>query len=253
MMGTEVALVSFALLIVAMLYSSVGHGGASGYLAVMSLATIATMEAAWLKQHAWSLNLVVSAIAFYHFRKGGHHIIRVSIPFVLGGVPFAFLGGYLAIDGGAYDTILSVVLLLAAIRLVIPQKTERSNDSKSHGFLFCVLLGMGIGFVSGIVGIGGGVLLSPFLIVSSLGSPKEASATSALFIWFNSLSGMIGSFASSGVVLEAWTVLPFATAVFTGAWFGSRYGSESASERGVSVLLAAVLMVAASKRALVLI
>ena len=146
-----------------------------------------------------------------------------------------------------------VVLLLAAIRLVIPQKTERSNDSKSHGFLFCVLLGMGIGFVSGVVGIGGGVLLSPFLIVSSLGSPKEASATSALFIWFNSLSGMIGSFASSGVVLEAWTVLPFATAVFTGAWFGSRYGSESASERGVSVLLAAVLMVAASKRALVLI
>ena len=159
MMGTEVAMVSFALLIVAMLYSSVGHGGASGYLAVMSLATIATMEAAWLKQHAWSLNLVVSAIAFYHFRKGGHHIIRISIPFVLGGVPFAFLGGYLAIDGGAYDTILSVVLLLAAIRLVIPQKTERSNDSKSHGFLVCVLLGMGIGFVSGVVGIGGGVLL----------------------------------------------------------------------------------------------
>ena len=93
MIGTEVALVSFALLVVAMLYSSVGHGGASGYLAVMSLATIATLEVAWLKQHAWSLNLVVSVIAFYHFRKEGHYVTKLSIPFVLGGVPFAFLGG----------------------------------------------------------------------------------------------------------------------------------------------------------------
>ena len=83
MIGMEVALVSFALFVVATLYSSVGHGGASGYLAVMSLATIATMESAWLKQHAWSLNLVVSAIAFYHFRKEGHHVIKLSAPFVL--------------------------------------------------------------------------------------------------------------------------------------------------------------------------
>ena len=143
MIGAEVALLSFVLFGIAMLYSSVGHGGASGYLAVMSLATIATLETAWLKQHAWSLNLVVSAIAFYHFRKEGHHVIKLSIPFVLGGVPFAFLGGYLAIDGAPYDTVLSVVLLLAAVRLLFPTEVKRREDSWGIGFLPCVVMGWG--------------------------------------------------------------------------------------------------------------
>ena len=153
MIGIEVALVSFALLVVATLYSSVGHGGASGYLAVMSLATIATMESAWLKQHAWSLNLVVSAIAFYHFRKEGHHVLKLSTPFVLGGVPFAFLGGYLAIDGAPYDTVLSVVLLLAAVRLVMPTEMETRGGSGGIGFLPCTLMGMGIGLVLSLIHI----------------------------------------------------------------------------------------------------
>ena len=252
LIGTEVALVSFALLVVAMLYSSVGHGGASGYLAVMSLATIATLEVAWLKQHAWSLNLVVSAIAFYHFRKEGHHVTKLSIPFVLGGVPFAFLGGYLAIDGAPYDTVLSVVLLLAAVRLLMPTEMEIRGGSGGIGFLPCTLMGMGIGLVSGVVGIGGGVLLSPLLIVSSLGTPKEAAATSALFIWLNSLAGILGSVATSGLTLEGWTIAPFAAAVFAGGWFGSKYGSKTASERGVSLILSVVLVVAASKRVLTL-
>jgi len=252
LIGMEVALVSFALLVVATLYSSVGHGGASGYLAVMSLATIATMESAWLKQHAWSLNLVVSAIAFYHFRKEGHHVIKLSAPFVLGGVPFAFLGGYLAIDGAPYDTVLSVVLLLAAVRLVMPAEMEARGGSGGIGFLPCTLMGMGIGLVSGVVGMGGGVLLSPLLIVSSLGTPKEAAATSALFIWLNSLAGILGSVATSGLALEGLTIAPFAAAVFAGGWLGSKYGSKTASERGVSLILSAVLVVAASKRVLTL-
>ncbi len=253
MIGAEVALVSLSLLVVAMLYSSVGHGGASGYLAIMSLATIGTMESAWLKQHAWSLNLVVSAIAFYHFRREGHHVIKLSAPFVLGGVPFAFLGGYLAIDGAPYDTVLSLVLLLAAVRLLMPTELEIRGGSEGIGFLPCTLMGMGIGLVSGVVGIGGGVLLSPLLIVSSLGTPKEAAATSAIFIWLNSLAGIFGSVTASGLALEAWTIAPFAAAVFAGGWFGSRYGSRTASERGVSLILSAVLVVAASKRVLALI
>ena len=248
MIGAEVALLSFVLFGIAMLYSSVGHGGASGYLAVMSLATIATLEPAWLKQHAWSLNLVVSAIAFYHFRKEGHHVIKLSIPFVLGGVPFAFLGGYLAIDGALYDTVLSVVLLLAAVRLLFPTEVKRREDSWGIGFLPCVVMGMGMGLVSGVVGIGGGVLLSPLLIVSSLGTPKQAAATSALFIWLNSLAGILGSVASTTLALEAGTITPFAAAVFAGGWFGSKYGSRTASDRGVRLILSAVLVLAASKR-----
>ena len=86
---------------------------------------------------------------------------QLSAPFVLGGVPFAFLGGYLAIDGAPYDTVLSVVLLLAAVRLVMPAEMEARGGSGGIGFLPCTLMGMGIGLVSGVVGIGGGVLLSP--------------------------------------------------------------------------------------------
>ena len=108
-------------------------------------------------------------------------------------------------------------------------------------------MGMGIGLVSGVVGIGGGCSPS-LLIVSSLGTPKEAAATSALFIWLNSLAGILGSVTTSGLALEGWTIAPFAAAVFAGGWLGSKYGSKTASERRVSLILSAVLVVAASKR-----
>ena len=126
-----------------------------GATAVMSLATIATMESAWLKQYAWSLNLVVSAIAFYHFRRRSP-CHQTQYPIRVEG--FRSLGGYLAIDGAPYDTVLSVVLLLAAVRLVMPAEMEARGGSGGIGFLPCTLMGMGIGLVSGVVGIGGGAL-----------------------------------------------------------------------------------------------
>ena len=98
-LGTEEALIALALLVVAALYSSVGHGGASGYLAILSLTSFATMEELWLKQHAWSLNLIVAAIAFYHYQKAGHHIPRMTALFVIASIPMAFVGGYVLIEG----------------------------------------------------------------------------------------------------------------------------------------------------------
>ena len=91
--------ICLALLIVAALYSSVGHGGASGYLAVLSLTTYGSMESAWLKQHAWCLNLIVAAIAFYHFHRAGHHVPKLTVPFIVASIPMAMVGGYLAVDG----------------------------------------------------------------------------------------------------------------------------------------------------------
>ena len=95
--------ICFALFIVAALYASVGHGCASGYLAILSLTTYGAMEAAWLKQHAWCLNLVVAAIAFWHFQRAGHHVSKLTIPFIVASIPFAMLGGYLLVEGGVYD------------------------------------------------------------------------------------------------------------------------------------------------------
>ena len=107
-----------------MLYSSVGHGGGSGYLAVLSLTSYGTMEAGWLKQHAWALNLVVAGIAFWHYHRAGHHDTQLTLPFVTASVPFAVVGGYMRVEGEVYDVLLSIALLWAAWRLFAISKTQ---------------------------------------------------------------------------------------------------------------------------------
>ena len=249
MLGNEEVLISIALLAVASMYSSVGHGGASGYLAILSLTSFALMEDDWLKQHAWSLNLIVAGLAFYQFRKEGHHIPSLSAPFILGGFPMAFIGGFIEVNEGVYDSLLSVVLILAGLRLIFPMDAGGPGSFR-WGFLGGVAVGSLIGLVSGVVGIGGGVLLSPLLIILHVGRPKQVAATSALFIWINSAGGMIGSTVSEGILLDSSTLLPFSLAVLVGGLLGSRYGSSIASERGIRVILSAVLLIAASKRIL---
>ncbi len=249
MLGSEEALISIALLAVASMYSSVGHGGASGYLAILSLTSFALMEDEWLKQHAWSLNLIVAGLAFYRFNKAGHHIPSLSVPFILGGFPMAFIGGFLQVNEGVYDSLLSVVLILAGLRLIFSMEGE-NPESFRWSFLRCVVVGAIIGLISGVVGIGGGVLLSPLLIILHVGKAKEVAATSALFIWINSAGGMVGSTIAEGVLLDLGAVLPFSLAVLTGGLLGSRYGSSMASERGIRAILSAVLLIAASKRIL---
>ena len=161
----------------------------------------------------------------------------------------AFLGGFLQVNEGVYDSLLSVVLILAGLRLIFSMD-EGEHGSFQWSFLGCVAVGALIGLVSGVVGIGGGVLLSPLLIILHVGRPKEVAATSALFIWINSAGGMIGSTVAEGILLDLDTLFPFSLAVLIGGLLGSRYGSSMASERGVRVILSAVLLIAASKRIL---
>ena len=112
MSSVEFTFLLIGLFIMAILYSSVGHGGASGYLAIMSLTSYGLMESAWLKQHAWFLNLIVASLAFYYYRKEGFHDIKLTRPFVIASIPMAFIGGYLFIDGAVYDLLLSLTLVL---------------------------------------------------------------------------------------------------------------------------------------------
>jgi len=237
----------FALFCVAALYASVGHGGASGYLAILSLTTYGTMESAWLKQHAWCLNLVVAAIAFWHFHRAGHHVPKLTVPFIVASVPFAMLGGYLLVDGAIYDLLLSVCLVAAAWRLF----TVRIDDVGIDGvptWKIATPVGGTIGLASGIVGVGGGIFLSPILLLKQWATPKGAAATAALFVWVNSLAGLSGAALSNQLAIDLEVLLPFAGAVLVGGFIGSRYGAEIAPQHMIRQLLVVVLVFAAAKR-----
>ena len=241
--------ICLALMTVAALYSSVGHGGASGYLAVLSLTTYGSMESAWLKQHAWCLNLIVAAIAFYHFHRAGHHVPKLTVPFIVASIPMAMVGGYLAVDGAVYDLLLSICLLAAAWRLFTTNVSDvEVNSEPSWGIAAPV--GGTIGFASGIIGVGGGIFLSPVLLLKKWATPKGAAATSALFIWVNSLAGLGGATLSGQLALEWGVLFPFVAAVLVGGFIGSRYGAEIAPHQMVRKLLVVVLVVAAARRVL---
>ena len=241
--------ICLALLIVAALYSSVGHGGASGYLAVLSLTTYGSMESAWLKQHAWCLNLIVAAIAFYHFHRAGHHVPKLTVPFIVASIPMAMVGGYLAVDGVVYDLLLSVCLLAAAWRLFATNVSDVEVDSEPPWGI-AAPVGGSIGFASGIIGVGGGIFLSPVLLLKKWAKPKAAAATSALFIWVNSLAGLGGATLSGQLTLEWGVLFPFVGAVLIGGFIGSRYGAEIAPQQMIRKLLVVVLVVAAARRVL---
>ncbi|MFL2951367.1 MAG: TSUP family transporter [Candidatus Thalassarchaeaceae archaeon] len=248
MVSTELVLVLLALFAVATLYSSVGLGGASGYLAVLSMTTFASSESIWLKQYAWSLNLIVAGIAFWHYHKSGHHIRRLSIPFISASVPMAALGGFMLVEGNVYDALLSLALILAAWRLVSGDagviEAVRPSATKAAA------VGGGIGLASGVIGLGGGIFLLPALMLGKWATAKEAAATTSLFVWLNSLAGLVGASLAGRLDLEPGLLIPFSSVVLVGGFLGSRYGSRVSSQSGIRGLLVVVLVLAAFKRTL---
>ena len=248
MVSTELVLVLLALFAVATLYSSVGLGGASGYLAVLSMTTFASSASIWLKQYAWSLNLIGAGIAFWHYHKSGHHIRRLSIPFISASVPMAALGGFMLVEGNVYDALLSLALILAAWRLVSGDagviEAVRPSATKAAA------VGGGIGLASGVIGLGGGIFLLPALMLGKWATAKEAAATTSLFVWLNSLAGLVGASLAGRLDLEPGLLIPFSSVVLVGGFLGSRYGSRVSSQSGIRGLLVVVLVLAAFKRAL---
>lgn len=245
-MQIEFEIVIFGLFLMALLYSSVGHGGASGYLAILSLSVYANEGDLWLKQYAWFLNLIVAGIAFFNYRKEGFHNLNLTWPFLITSVPFTFFSSSLKIGNEEYNLLLSLFLIFAAWKLLTDKK-ENIEDIMPLKVSYALLIGAIIGLTCGLVGIGGGVLLSPLLIINGWAKPKTAAATSAIFIWLNSLTGIIGSSMSQQLV-DLGNIAPFALAVILGGFIGSKYGSKTAPQSSVKYLLSAVLIVAASKR-----
>jgi len=248
----EFVFLLFGLFFIAVLYSSVGHGGASGYLAVLSLTSYGMLESDWLKQHAWVLNVFVAGLAFVYYQKAGFHNLKTTLPFIVASIPMAFIGGYISLDDFYYDILLSLVLLWAAWKLM-DKNQYKSIKEGDLNFKKALPWGGGIGFFSGMIGVGGGIFLSPILLLRGWATPKTAAATSALFIWVNSLSGLMGSTFAGNLDIDLEIIPYFIGSVLLGGLIGSYYGSKIANEHSVKKILVVVLIIAGLKRMIELI
>lgn len=228
------------LFVIAILYASVGHGGASGYLALMALFSFPILV---MKPTALLLNIFVAGISFWFFRKNHHFRWKLFYPFAITSIPAAFIGGYITINPVLYKQILGVFLAIAILRmLVIYNDTSSNKESK---LIWSLIIGFAIGLFSGMIGIGGGIILSPVIILLGWGTMKEAAAVSALFIFVNSISGIIGFTVHGGAVpMEAFYLIPVA---LIGGSIGALYGSKKISGNVLKYVLSAVLAIACVK------
>lgn len=226
---------------VAFLYASVGHGGASGYLALMAILGVATE---FMKPTALILNLFVAGIAFLQFKRMGYFKWRLFYPFIITSIPTALIGGYLNVDSDIYKRVLGILLIFAVIRMVWKPKTGNHEISQIP-ILYGIVAGALIGFFSGLIGIGGGIILSPLILVFGWATVKETAAISALFIWVNSLAGLIG-LSVAGFSLEPNYLLLILLA-FGGGFCGAYYGGRVLNSRNLSYVLTGVLALASIK------
>lgn len=241
-------LIPVALAAVAALYASVGHAGASGYLAVLALAGLAPAE---LRPTALTLNLLVATVATLRFGGAGHFRWRILWPFLATAFPMAFVGGSLPVDPTLYRILLGAVLLFAAWRLIAGTRKSSGENAGAElpaptpPLLAALLIGALIGLASGVVGVGGGIFLSPILLLAGWATPKEAAGVAAPFILANSASGLTGQLLQGAVLPEG---LPlWLGAVFLGGWVGATFGSRRATGTGLRRLLALVLVLAGAK------
>lgn len=234
-------LVPFAL--VAALYATVGHGGASGYLAIMALAGVAP---AVMKPTALTLNLAVSLLGTVMFFRAGHFAWRLFWPFAAASIPGAFWGGWLEVPSGVFHGIVAAALAFSALRLLLPAPAAGATRAPPGAAI--VVAGVAIGLLSGLIGVGGGIFLTPLLLLCRWAEPKTAAAVSAPFIFVNSAAGLAGHAASLHQLPAAWPWL--ALSVVAGGMVGARWGSRLAAATQLRPVLAVVLMIAAVKLAL---
>lgn len=226
------------------LYASVGHGGGSAYLAIMSLFGLSRVV---MVPIALSLNILVSSIGTWNYARAGHFSLPLLLPFVIASIPAAFLGGFITISPRAFAALLGATLFLAAIRLLgLGHKIEPTwTREPRYIWPLGLALGFALGFFAGLIGVGGGIFLSPLLLFLRWSDAKRTAAVSAAFILLNSVSGLAAHALRGG---PDWgLLLPALAVVAAGGALGSRLGAYRFSSVRIQRLLGAVLLVASFK------
>lgn len=236
---------TFLIFLAALLYATVGHGGASGYLAAMALFNVPPEV---MKPTALTLNLFVAGVGTYRYARAGHFAWNIFWPFAVVSIPFAFLGGTWKLPAQAYKLILGLVLLFAAWRLAIKQSAHAPAVQRPIILPAALGLGSAIGLLSGLTGVGGGIFLSPLLLLLGWAEVRKTAAVSSAFILVNSAAGLLGQILRShGLRSLPHQILWWAPAALIGGLIGSELGSRRLTPLTMRRLLAAVLVVAGLK------
>ncbi len=233
-------LIVAAIFIVAVLYSSVGHGGASGYLAVMAFLAVAPEVT---RPTALVLNLFVASIGAVQFYRAGYFSWALFLPFAAASIPMAFVGGMIHLSTDVYKIVLGVVLMLAAVRLAINLKGD--DQVRNPPIVACLLIGACIGLLSGMVGVGGGIFLTPVLLLMHWAETRVAAGVSVLFILVNSMAGLAGNYTQVSVLPS--NVWIWIAAAVVGGIIGSTLGSKKFDSITLRRVLAVVLLFAGIK------
>ena len=225
----------------AILYTSVGHAGASIYIAIMSIFGVPVTT---IKPTALSLNIIVSSYTSYQFVKAKFYDIKLAIPLLIGAIPAAYIGGYINPPGDIYKPLIGVMLLYSAYRFITVKK-EDEKPTVQYKFFYAVTTGIIIGFLAGLTGTGGGIFLSPLIIFAGWTTTKGASGTVAIFIFFNSLFGLMGNITSLAAIPP--TLPLYGGAALFGGIIGARIGVHYFQHIAIKRTLGIVLFIASLK------
>src|SRR5438105_5214873 len=238
--NTQLAFLCLAIAVIAFLYSSVGHSGASGYIAIM---TLFGLTATVIRPTALVLNILVATIGSFQFWRAGHFSWKLFWPFALLSVPAAYLGGYIQPSASILRILIGLVLLFSAARLIFRRGDLAETIAPSKPT--AVGVGAGLGLLSGLTGTGGGIFLTPLILFCQWARIRQAAAVSALFILVNSIGGLVGYFTAvhSVPILGIYLAIP---AIIGGA-IGSYLGSRRLPARGIAIFLSIVLVIAGTK------
>jgi uncharacterized membrane protein YfcA len=228
--------------VVALLYSTVGHAGASGYLAAMALFSLAP---AVMKPTALVLNILVAIIGTVRFYRAGFFSWRTFWPFAAASIPASFIGGALNLPVLVYKSIVGVVLLYSAVRLFFSAAKADQRETSQVPIVIALFLGAGLGLLSGLTGVGGGIFLSPILLLMGWAKTKETSGVAVTFILVNSIAGLLGHVSSVTSIPRE--IIYWAPAALIGGWIGTALGTRVLAVAQIRRWLSVVLVLAGLK------